>query len=305
MSDFDNVKLRRLDLTVLLIFAGLIRHGKATLVAQELGLTNSSISHALRRLRDVFEDELFLRRPHGLEPTAFARSIEPAVQSALDALQGALAGPTVFEPSQSDAHVRLSAQDYEIATLAPAMMTRLRQSAPNMTLSIQALSKPDALKALDAGDIDLALGFFPDLGAKHISVNLLEETYLVAAHADHPFLRQSATLKRYLAADHLLVSGDASMSGIVDQVLVAQGLARRVVLSVPLFMPALAMLADSALIATLPAALVRTHAARFGLAFAPPPVTVRAFQVQALRHMRDEKNPMINWLLGELAQIRG
>ncbi|MFN3172603.1 MAG: LysR family transcriptional regulator [Hyphomicrobiales bacterium] len=305
MSDFDQIKLRRLDVTVLLVFSGLIRHGKATLVAQELGLTNSSISHALRRLRDVFGDELFLRRPHGLEPTAFARSIEPAVQSALDALQGALSGPSVFEPSQSDAHVRLSAQDYEIATLVPDLMARLRQSAPGMTLSIQALSKPDALKALEAGDIDLALGFFPDLSAKHISVTLLEESYLVAARADHPFLREGTNLERYLASDHLLVSGDASMSGIVDQVLAAQGLARRVALSVPLFMPALAMLADSALIATLPAALVRTHAARFGLAFAPPPVVVRAFQVQAICHVRDEKNAMITWLLGELAQTRG
>ncbi|MEO0385601.1 MAG: LysR family transcriptional regulator [Pseudomonadota bacterium] len=305
MSDFDQVKLRRLDVTVLLVFSGLIRHGKATLVAQELGLTNSSISHALRRLRDVFEDELFLRRPHGLEPTAFARSIEPAVQSALDALQGALAGPSVFVPSQSDAHVRLSAQDYEIATIVPALLVRLRDVAPNITLSIQALAKPDAMKALEAGDIDLALGFFPDLSAKHISTTLLEETYLVAARADHPFLRQDANLESYLTSDHLLVSGDVSMSGIVDQVLATQGLARRVALSVPLFMPALTMLADSALIATLPAALVRTHAARFDLAFAPPPVTVRPFPVQALRHVRDEKNPMITWLLGEFVQTRG
>ncbi|CAN0604123.1 unnamed protein product, partial [Ectocarpus sp. 12 AP-2014] len=198
MSDCDNIKLRRLDLTVLLIFAGLIRHGKATLVAQELGLTNSSISHALRRLRDVFEDELFLRRPHGLEPTAFARSIEPVVQSALEALQGALAGPSVFVPSQSDAHVRLSAQDYEIATIVPALLARLREAAPNITLSIQALSKPDALKALEVGDIDLALGFFPDFSAKHISVKLLEETYLVVARADHPFLRETASLEHYL-----------------------------------------------------------------------------------------------------------
>ncbi|WP_375573710.1 LysR family transcriptional regulator [Ahrensia marina] len=305
MSDFNHLKMRRLDLTVLLIFAGLIRHGKASLVAQELGLTNSSISHALRRLREVFEDELFLRRPHGLEPTAFARSIEPAVQSALDALQSALVGPTAFDPGQSAAHIRLSAQDYEIATLVPALMARLHQSAPGITLSIQAHTKADALKALEAGDVDLALGFFPDRSSKHLSTVLFEESYLVTARADHPFLRDGPTLERYLAADHLLVSGDATMAGIVDQVLAAQGLKRRVVLSVPLFLPALAMLADSPMIATLPAALVRLHAARFQLSFTPPPITVRTFQVHALRHVRDEKNPMINWLVDELNGIRG
>jgi DNA-binding transcriptional LysR family regulator len=300
MSDFDKTKLRRLDVTVLLVFSGLMRLGKATLVAEELGLTNSSISHALRRLRDVFGDELFLRRPHGLEPTAFARSIEPAVQSALEALQGALAGPDSFEPAHSDAHVRLAAQDYEIATIVPALLARMRAVAPGMTLSIQALTKPDALKALEAGDVDLALGFFPELAATFLSTFLLEETYLVAAHPSHPFLQEGQGLDAYLSADHLLVSGDATMSGIVDQVLAAQGLKRRVALSVPLFLPALAMLPGNAMLATLPAALVTAHAARFGLAFAPPPVDIRAFPVQAVRHMREEKNPMINWLIDEL-----
>jgi DNA-binding transcriptional LysR family regulator len=300
MSDFDKTKLRRLDVTVLLVFSGLMRLGKATLVAEELGLTNSSISHALRRLRDVFGDELFLRRPHGLEPTAFARSIEPAVQSALEALQGALAGPDSFEPAHSDAHVRLAAQDYEIATIVPALLAHMRASAPGMTLSIQALAKTDALKALEAGDVDLALGFFPELATTFLSTFLLEETYLVAAHPSHPFLQVGQDLDAYLYADHLLVSGDATMSGIVDQVLAAQGLKRRVALSVPLFLPALAMLPGNAMLATLPAALVKAHAARFGLAFAPPPVDVRAFSVQAVRHMREEKNPMINWLIDEL-----
>jgi DNA-binding transcriptional LysR family regulator len=300
MSDFDKVKLRRLDVTVLLVFSGLMRLGKATLVAEELGLTNSSISHALRRLRDVFDDELFLRRPHGLEPTAFTRSIEPAVQSALEALQGALAGPMSFEPARSEAHIRLAAQDYEIATIVPALLARLRTVAPGMTLSIQALAKPDALKALEAGDVDLALGFFPELATPFLNSFLLEETYLVAAHPNHPFLKDGQDLQAYLSADHLLVSGDATMAGIVDQVLAGQGLKRRVALSVPLFLPALAMLPGNAMLATLPAALVKAHAARFGLAFAPPPVDVRAFQVQAVRHVREEKNPMIGWLIDEL-----
>lgn len=93
------------------------------------------------------------------------------------------------------------------------------------------------------------------------------------------------------------------MAGIVDQVLAGQGLKRRVVLSVPLFLPALAMLPGNAMLATLPAALVRAHATRFGLAFAPPPLDIRAFHVQAVRHVREEKNPMITWLINELQAV--
>ena len=73
MSDIDEIELRRLDLTVLLVFLNLMRFGKATDVATHMGLTQSSISHSIRRLRDSFGDPLFLRKPHGLEPTFVAR----------------------------------------------------------------------------------------------------------------------------------------------------------------------------------------------------------------------------------------
>ena len=91
MSNLSISELRRLDLTLLLVFLGLIRHRKAAAVADELGLTQSAISQALKRLRDIFGDPLFLRRPHGLDPTATALALEEPVARAVDALRGALA----------------------------------------------------------------------------------------------------------------------------------------------------------------------------------------------------------------------
>lgn len=297
MSDFDNNKLRRLDMTVLLVFAGLMRHGKATSVASDLGLTNSSISHALKRLREVFGDDLFIRRPHGLEPTAFARAIEPAVQHALESVQGALAGPDLFRPATSQAHLRLSAFDYEIATLIPDFMARLSQHAPSMQVSIRSLSKSDALQQLGHGELDLALGFFPDAQDKFLCDTLFGETYLVAARLGHAVLQSPGSMEAYLAADHVLVSNDSSLTGIVDTTLAQAGLSRRVSLSVPFFLSALLMVSKGEAIATLPAALVRSHAARFGLGYVEPPLPVRAFDVQAVRHVREAKNPMLNWVL--------
>jgi DNA-binding transcriptional LysR family regulator len=300
MSDFDKTKLRRLDVTVLLVFSGLMRLGKATLVAEELGLTNSSISHALRRLRDVFGDELFLRRPHGLEPTAFARSIEPAVQSALEALQGALAGPDSFEPAHSDAHVRLAAQDYEIATIVPALLARMRASAPGMTLSIQALAKTDALKALEAGDVDLALGFFPELAATFLSTFLLEETYLVAAHPSHPFLQGWSGSRRLSVrrpssglrgCDHVWHRRSGVGCAGIE--------AARGALRAPV--PACAGDAARQCDARDPARCTGEGSRRtiwLGLRAAAGGRS--RFSVQAVRHMREEKNPMINWLIDEL-----
>lgn len=302
MSDFDNNKLRRLDMTVLLVFIGLMRHGKATSVATKLGLTNSSISHALRRLRDVFEDELFIRRPHGLEPTAFARAIEPAVQQALEAVQGALAGPDGFQPAISEAHLRLSALDYETATIIPGFMAHLNHEAPGMKVSIQPLSKDDALVKLARAELDLALGFFLDLPDRLHSETLLNETYLVTARKGHPLLQEPGGMERYLSADHVLVSNDASLSGIVDTTLGQSGLARRVGLSVPSFLSALLMVSQTEMVATLPATLVRAQAARFGLGYIEPPIIIRSFNVQVVRHAREMKNPMLDWVVTQLHQ---
>jgi DNA-binding transcriptional LysR family regulator len=249
----------------------------------------------------VFEDELFLRRPHGLEPTAFARAIEPAVQQALESIQGALAGPDLFNPATSKAHLRLSAFDYEIATIVPDFMARLARQAPGMKVSIQALSKSDALQLLARGELDLALGFFPDASDKFFCETLFSETYLVAARRGHAILQSSgstdADLGTYLAADHVLVSNDASLAGIVDTTLAQAGLSRTVSLSVPFFLSALLMVSKGETVATLPAALVRAHATRFGLGFIEPPLLVRAFDVQVVRHVREAKNPMLNWVV--------
>ncbi len=99
MSQLSTSELRRLDLTLLLVFLGLVRHRKAVDVAGELGLTQSAISQSLRRLRDIFGDDLFLRRPHGLEPTATALALEAPVSAAVETLRGALGAARAFDPA--------------------------------------------------------------------------------------------------------------------------------------------------------------------------------------------------------------
>ncbi len=117
MSEFSTSELRRLDLTLLLVFLGLVRHRKAVDVAAELGLTQSAISQALKRLRDIFGDDLFLRRPHGMEPTATALALEAPVAAAVNSLRGALGAARAFSPATATGVVRVAALDAEQAVL--------------------------------------------------------------------------------------------------------------------------------------------------------------------------------------------
>lgn len=301
MIDYSNTKIRRLDLTVLLIFLALMRTRKASDVAGELGLTNSSISHTLRRLREVFEDELFLRRPHGLEPTAFAVQIEPNIREAVDAIQSALSGPALFNPTSAEITLRLSASDREIATLLPKVMASMSQEAPGIRFSVRSLTRANSLRGLADGTLDLALGYFADAGDEYDTRIIRKEGYLVAARQGHAIFDGPLTPETYAAAAHILVSSDGSMSGIVDATLERKALKRRVCLSIPSFLPALSVLAKSDFIGTLPVNLVRHHAGYFGLQYCEPPIDIRPFDISVLSHKRNRKSAVHSWVIDRLA----
>ena len=300
MAEFDEIKLRRLDLSLLLIFLGLMRHRKAARVAEEMRLTQSTISHALARLRDVFDDPLFLRRPHGLEPTARAEALEPEIRGAVAALNGALASTRPFDPGESRATLRLSALDYETAVLLPGFLARVAEAAPGLRVSVQALGREAALAALEEGRVDLVLGFVWGAPDRVLAEPLLEEGYLLTAREGHPLLSRPGDLDAYLAARHLVVAPEGEMTGIVDRVLGREGIRRHVAASVPQFLSALPVLAGTDLVATLPSRLVTAHGRGFGLGWAEPPVALRRFTTAAIRHRRDEKNGLLLWAIGEL-----
>jgi DNA-binding transcriptional LysR family regulator len=302
MSDIDEIVLRRLDLTVLLVFLGLMRHRKALDVAGQMGLTQSSISHSLKRLRDAFGDPLFLRRPHGLEPTAVAVALEPKIRLVVDTLAEAMKGEAEFDPSTNRSTVVLGSYDNQMATILPSLLKRLCHAAPGMRMIVKTVGRQDAIRALEAGDIDLALGYLWSVPETCLSEHLYEDGYLVVLRQGNSLRDLAWTAETYAAAKHLVVSPAGKLSGIVDLELERHGLSRQVVVAVPLFFAALATVAATDLIATLPSRIVRAHAAGFGLLVRDPPIPVRPFPVSATRHRRNARSGLHAWLVEQVRQ---
>ena len=204
MSDLSDSELRRLDLTLLLVFLGLVRHRKAAVVARDLGLTQSAISQALRRLREVFGDDLFLRRPHGMEPTATALALEAPVADAVEALRGAL-GRTGFDPVAATGTVRIAALHAEQAVLIPNLFARLRRAAPGLTLSIIPSGRAEAIEALKEGG---PTSLWASSGTFQRSVRATSSTKRLrrrrAARCVDRGTRPQP--RRFCAADHVLTS---------------------------------------------------------------------------------------------------
>ncbi|MEM7400174.1 MAG: LysR substrate-binding domain-containing protein [Pseudomonadota bacterium] len=306
MSDFSKTELRRLDLTLLLVFLGLLRHRKARLVAEDLGLTQSAISQALRRLRDIFQDELFLRRPHGLDPTAMALALEAPVTRAIEALQSALGDTRAFDPAEATGVVRIAALDAEQAVLVPPLAARLRAKAPRLRMSVLPLGRRDMATALEDGRAELALGFWADVAKPICDEVLYKETFLVAGTSGSLPDAPSVNLDTYCASEHILVSPGGDLHGIVDTKLEALGRSRHITLGLPAFLPALAAAAQSGALVTIPSRIARTFAPGFGLTIADPPLKIRGFSISSYWHRRNNNDPRTDWLREQIRdQITG
>ena len=305
MTDINDVDIRLVDGTVLLVFLGLMQHKKATLVAEELGLTQPAISHSIKRLRTLYRDPLFLRKAQGLEPTALARELEPKIRSAVDTLSNSLGQSDAFDPATSDVRLRIGGFDYELATLMPQMIAYAAGVGPNINITTLSVSSDEALEALVQSRIDLGIGFFESLPGggnlgPFLAQNLYRETYVLIARKGHPLFQDQVTLDRYVGAPHLLITHTGVQKGQVDFALDALGLGRNVQATVPMFFPALTVLEMSDLIATIPRKVAETYAARFGLQFAPLPFQSPTLAIRAVWHQRDASSKVHQWLVDQL-----
>ena len=275
---FDDAKLRRLDLTLLLVFEEAMATGKLSAAARRLGLTQSAISHAVTRLRDAFGDELFIRASRGVHPTPRALAMREQVSEALRLINGALR-PAPFDPNRDERVFRIAASDYETSLIVP----RLVGDGLGVTRYVfRTLIRKDAIEALHAGDIDLLIGYTWDKDKACDSVTLYDEDYTVVARKKHPAMAKPLNMGTYTSYGHLLVSPGGTLNGIVDRALKDAGASRRVVVAVPYFLAALATAARTDLLATVPRRVAHCHAGHFKLAIAVPPVPIRSFPVQMI-----------------------
>jgi DNA-binding transcriptional LysR family regulator len=184
------------------------------------------------------------------------------------------------------------------------LLKRVRTEAPTARIAQRSVVGARALELLERGEIDLAIGTFAALPQGFLSELVLRQKFKVVARKGHPCLQRGLKLERYLSLDHILVSFRAGFVGRVDEVLQSRGLQRRVVASVPMFLAALAIVAESDLVATLPEAIAAQQAARFGLSVHRCPVDVEPFDILAVRHARTRTDAGIDWLFSLMRHQR-
>jgi DNA-binding transcriptional LysR family regulator len=276
------IDLRRADLNLLVVFQVLLAERHVGRAARRLALTQSATSHALGRLRSLFNDPLFVRHPKGVEPTARALALAPIVAEILDRAQLLIASP-VFDPTVACSFT-IATIDLTLPTIIVPLIERLRRVAPATDLRVVPLVRDYVAAAFDRQEIDMAILNFPDPPKRLARVPVLKDGYIGIARRSHPGLKKKPlTPKAYAALPHLLFSPRGDPKGIVDEPLARlSGVRRRVVMTVPHISAVPGIVARTDLVAVIAERIVRLYAAEHDLVLFDPPVRLPEFTISVL-----------------------
>jgi DNA-binding transcriptional LysR family regulator len=301
------IDLARADLNLLVLFETVMEERHVGRAAARLHLSPSAVSHGLGRLRGLFNDPLFLRTPKGVTPSERSEQLAAPVAQILAQVRAVVATAAPFDPSSANRQFTIGAPDGASAIFLPQLLDTVRRRAPNVDIRVRqllpragepspALAWRDAMAELEARALDVAIVPNDEVPARFGARTLYEEDFVIAMRAGHPFARQP-NLKNFCRARHLVVSHTGDPYGFVDRALALRRMSRRVALTVPNFMFALAVLASSDLIAALPRRFAAMYGSRFKVVSVEAPLRLPLFKLTLVTPKVALEDAGVAWLI--------
>jgi DNA-binding transcriptional LysR family regulator len=265
----EDLDLSRVDLNLLVLFEAVMRERHVARTGARLHLSPSAISHGLARLRGLLHDPLFLKHPKGVVPTERAEQLAAPIAEILQRVRSVVSNAVGFDAQHSTRRFTIGAPDAVLTAVLPPLLTKLAKLGPKIDLSTHLVLPPSALADLDARHVDLVIQPIVDVPPRFVAARLYDEDFCIALRAGHP-IGKRPSLARYCGASHVLVSATGDPFGNVDIELKKLGRARRIAATVPNFMLALALVAETDLVAAVPRAAAE-HARKLGVLLVEPP----------------------------------
>jgi DNA-binding transcriptional LysR family regulator len=290
------MKLRDLDLNLLVVFNQLLVDRSVSVAADHLNITQPAVSNALKRLRAALKDELFLRTSRGMEPTPYAMHLAESVVYALNALQSVLATRDSFDPATSQRTFQLSMTDIGEIYFMPPLMDALALRAPHIQISTSRPSAGSLKEDMEAGRVDLAVGLLPNLQTGFFQRRLFRQRYVCLFRKEHPAAQAPITLQQFSELEHVGVVSANTGHGDVDSWLERAGIQRRLRLLVPHFIAIGPILQSTNLIATVPQRFAERVQDAFGLVTSPHPARLPDIAISLFWHAKYNRDPANIWL---------
>lgn len=294
--------MKNIDLRVLAIVSELNRTRSVSQAAENLDLSQSTVSMSLAKLRRHFNDPLFVRTSAGMEPTPHAISLIELLQKAEGLLQLALDHHVVFDPHTSERCFNIYSNDIAQLTFMPPLMKKLARIAPHVCIELHRVSEITP-KLLESGEADLAVGFLPPMGAGYCQQRLFKEKLVCAVRADHPRIGVSLSLEEFLSETHVAVSTTGTGHSILEKALEVKRVRRKVGLTIPSFLGITPVLMNLDYIATIPERVASHIVQSIPLKVFPVPVHVPPYLIVQQWHERYTHDPASLWLRSVIAEL--
>jgi DNA-binding transcriptional LysR family regulator len=294
------MNLTGIDLNLLVALEALISEAHVGRAARRMGRSQPTISHALKRLRTLFDDPLLVQVGSRMELTPRAMGLRDSVADALRQVRTLLAAQS-FEAASSTRPFTAMMQDHIAHLLLPPLVQRLHAEAPGVRVDVLPWQSPTAARPEQLQSIDVLISCTASDIAGFEKEALFTDTETVVVREGYPHAARLKTLDVFLRSRHVAVVGAGLSADPVDTWLREQGLSRDVVLQVPSYLQALQASAQADLVAFVPRRLARSMAGRFSLRLLPPPIDPGDYQEQLFYPRRAAHDPASLWIRG-LAQ---
>ena len=301
--------MAELDLNLLYVLVALDERRSVSGAARKLHRSQPGVSVALGRLRDFFGDPLFVRSGNGMQPTPRATTLIESARAVLARIGSDIVAEPQFDPSRSSRAVTLVLSDVGEVVLLPTLIKRLRELMPDAMVRSVTLPPTEVALQLESGEVDLAIGYFPDLKKySFYQQALYTDTFASLIRSDHRMQADKLSIREYLQLEHAVVRAESRTEEVIESYLARRKIRRQVVLSTPHFASAPIIVAQSDLIVTIPEPLARYFSSVAAgvrvvqLPFDPPRIAIKQFWHRKFHH--DARSRWLRALVCELFQER-
>jgi DNA-binding transcriptional LysR family regulator len=289
------MQLSRVDLNLFTVFEAIYDEGSVTRASHKLNLTQPAISHALGRLRTLFNDPLFVRQGQSMVSTPRARSLIESVRRALRGLELTLSGQELFDPLTSTKQFNLALRDVLEANILPPLMLNVQKEAPQIGVAAVHVDRREIESELAAGTLDAAIDVLLPLSGEIRHAQIVRDPVVVVVRKGHPAIKRKVDLETYLQQDHILTSSRRKGPGLADFELSRLGLQRRVRLRCQHYYAACRVVSKTDLVLTMPERYARIVNQHFDNRILPFPVEMPSLDVYLYWHANVENDPANRW----------
>ncbi|WP_322003252.1 LysR family transcriptional regulator [Marinobacter alexandrii] len=283
------------ELQLLYIFDAIMTERSVTRAAERLAMTQPAVSNAISRMRQIWNDPLFVRKGRNIEPTSYALSLWDQVGNPMYALTNAVSA-TQFDPASSKRKFRIAATDVIVEMIWRPLIELLEREAPGVDLHAVPYTPDGSYDDLREAHVDLAVGVLNQHDHSLRSTWLFEGGYVLAMREGHPLAGRPITMEEFLSARHLLVSMSGEAHGFVDSYLDQKGQSRRIATTVNHFSIVPQILRDTDLIAAVPELISQDCGFVNGLWMGALPFEIDPTSLYLIWHARHDRDPGIIWM---------